>query len=90
MNDPRLIRYFQNLSETYGIPSQLRQPAPGGTDAGAMHLTQEGCPALSFSVPGRYPHSAATIARKSDWEAHIQLLYAALANLDKELLSQPR
>lgn len=90
LNDPRLIRYFQNLSETYGIPCQLRQPAPGGTDAGAMHLTQEGCPALTLSVPGRYPHTAAAIVRKSDWEAHIQLLYAALANLDKEILSQPR
>ena len=90
MNDPRLIRYFRDLSDTYGIPSQIRQPAPGGTDAGAMHITQQGFPALSVSVPGRYAHSAASVARKSDWEAYLQLLYAALANLDKNLLSQSR
>ena len=90
LNDHRLIRYFQKVSETYGIPSQLRQPAPGGTDAGALHLTQGGCPALTLSVPGRYPHTAAAIARRSDLEAHIQLLYAALANFDKDLLSKPR
>ena len=90
LSDHRLIRYFCDISESYGIPSQLRQPGGGGTDAGGLHQTQEGFPALSLSVPGRYAHSAATIARRSDWEAHLQLVYAALANLDKELLSQPR
>ncbi len=90
LSDQRLIRYLRELSEDYGIPSQMRQPAPGGTDAGPIHQTQEGCPAVSMSVPGRYAHSAATIARIADWEAHLQLLYAALANFDKELLSQPR
>lgn len=90
LNDPRLIRYFCSLAEEYGIPAQLRQPAGGGTDTGALHLTQEGAPGLSLSVPGRYAHSAATIVRKSDWEAHLQLIYAALANFSRELFSQPR
>lgn len=89
-NDHRLISYLQNVAENYGIANQLRQPAGGGTDAGSIHLTQAGIPTISLSVPGRYAHSAASIARKSDWEAHIQLLYAALANLDKNPLSQPR
>ena len=90
VNDHRLINFFEAISERYGIPVQRRQPAPGGTDAGMLHLTQGGCPALSISVPGRYAHSAASIARFSDWEAHLQLLFAALANLDRKPLSQPR
>ena len=90
LSDPRVIHYLLDISESYGIPCQRRQPMPGGTDAGPIHLTQEGIPAVSVSVPGRYPHSSATIARKSDWEAELQLLYAALVNFDKELLAQPR
>ena len=90
MNDPRLIRYFQTIAEAYGIPCQFRQPASGRTDAGELHLTQEGFPVLSLSVPGRYIHSAAAIARRSDWEAHLQLVSAVLVNFDKDLLSKPR
>ena len=90
LSDPRIINYLLDVSDAYGIPCQRRQPMLGGTDAGPIHLTQEGIPTVSLSIPGRYAHSAASIARKSDWEAQIQLLYAALANLDKNLLAQPR
>lgn len=90
LSDPRIINYLVSTAEAYGIPYQRRQPMPGGTDAGAIHITQEGIPTVSMSVPGRYAHSAASIARKSDWQAQLQLLYAALANLDKNLLIQPR
>lgn len=90
LSDPRIINYLIETAEVYGIPCQRRQPMPGGTDAGAIHLTQEGIPSVSVSVPGRYAHSAASIARKSDWEAQLQLLYTALANIDKDLFAQPR
>lgn len=90
LSDPRIINYLMDIAGAYGIPIQKRQPMPGGTDAGGIHPTQTGIPVVSISVPGRYAHSAATIARKSDWEAHLQLLYAALANIDKNLLAQPR
>lgn len=90
LSDPRLINYLLDTAHRYGIPVQRRQPMPGGTDAGGIHLTQEGIPTVSISVPGRYAHSPASIARKSDWEALVQLLYAAMANLDKTLLAQTR
>ena len=90
LSDPRIINYLIDTADAYGIPCQRRQPMLGGTDAGAIHITQDGIPTISMSVPGRYAHSAASLARKSDWEAHMQLLYAGLANLDKNLLAQPR
>ena len=90
LSDPRLINNLIQTANEYGIPVQRRQPMLGGTDAGPIHITQEGIPSVSMSVPGRYAHSAATIARKSDWEAHLQLTYAALANLDKSLITNPR
>ncbi len=90
LNDHRVISYLRDIADSYSIPSQLRQPAPGGTDNGTLHLTEGGYPGISISVPGRYAHSAASIARKSDWEAHLQLLFAALANFDKDLFTKPR
>ncbi len=90
LSDPRIINYLIETAKAYGIPCQRRQPMTGGTDAGTIHITQEGIPVVSMSVPGRYAHSAASLARKSDWEAHMQLLYAALANMDKTLLAKPR
>lgn len=90
LSDPRLNKYLCCIAESYSIPVQQRQPMPGGTDAKSIHITQDGCPAISVSVPGRYAHSAASIARKKDWEATLQLLYAALANLDKTLFTEPR
>ncbi len=90
LSDPRLISYFRGLSETYGISCQTGQAMDGGRDATALHLTQEGIPVLTFSIPGRYPRTAASVARRSDWEAHLQLLYAALANFNKDIFKQAR
>ena len=90
LNDPRLIRYLLKTADKYQIKCQLRQPAPGGTDAGAIHQTPAGCPAVSVSVPGRYAHTAASIARISDWQAHFQLMTAALYDIDRSILDEER
>jgi len=90
LSDPRLIRHFVQTAEESGIPYQLRQPGGGGTDAGAIHKQREGIPSLSVSVPGRYAHSAAGLARLEDWQNTLKLVYAALAGLYSEILSVER
>lgn len=87
LSDPRLIRYLAETAETAGIPYQIRQPGGGGTDAGAIHKARAGIPSVSVSVPGRYAHTAAGIARISDWEHTLQLLSRALAALPVDLLA---
>lgn len=88
--DPRLIRFFTETGDRYKIPYQIRQPGPGGTDAGAIHLTKAGIPTISVSVPGRYAHTAAMIARASDWEHYYQLLSAALNHIQRDILQAAR
>lgn len=90
INDPRLIRYFVQTAEAYGIPYQLRLPAGGGTDAGAIHRRKGGIPAVSISIPGRYPHSSAGIARISDWESHYRLLTATMRDLSTSIIEEVR
>jgi endoglucanase len=88
--DPRLNRFLIETAESLGIPYQIRQPGGGGTDAGAIHLSRAGIPSTSVSVPSRYQHTAAGLARRSDWQNTIALLHAALARLTPDILSTER
>lgn len=90
LSDPRLVRYMIQTAEENSIPYQIRQPGGGGTDAGAIHRQREGIPSISVSVPGRYHHSPAAIARLSDWQHTIELVSAALANIRREVLTVER
>jgi putative aminopeptidase FrvX len=88
LSDPRLVSHFIRVAEQHRIPFQLRQPGGGGTDAGAMHLQHAGIPSLSISVPGRNAHTAIGIARISDWEHTLQLLYAGVKSLSVDVLNE--
>jgi endoglucanase len=90
LSDPRLIRHFAQVGEELGIPYQFRQPGGGGTDAGAIHKQRAGIPSLSISVPGRYAHTAAGIARREDWQNSLALVHAGLERLSSELFSVDR
>jgi endoglucanase len=78
---PGLVRAFLDSAERHAIGYQIRQPGGGATDAGAIHLSREGIPSLSLSVPGRYLHGPAAIVSLADWRASLRWLYAALAEL---------
>jgi putative aminopeptidase FrvX len=90
ISDPRLIQHLVQTAEALGIPYQFRQPGGGGTDAGSIHKQRAGIPSLSISVPGRYHHTSAALARISDWEHTLQLLYAALVRLPADIFSEDR
>lgn len=90
LSDPRLARHLVETAETLKIPYQIRQPGGGGTDAGAIHLSRSGIPSISVSVPGRYPHTAAGLARLSDWQNTFKLLHAALERLPVDILQSER
>jgi len=90
LSDPRLIRHLVETAEANGIPYQIRQPGGGGTDAGAIHKQRMGIPSVSISVPGRYAHTAAMIARLEDWKNTLSLVHAALVHLPADLLDAER
>ncbi len=90
LSDPRLARHLEQTAAEYGIPYQLRQPGGGGTDAGIIHKQRAGIPSISVSVPGRYLHTPVSLARLSDWENTLTLLYAALVGLSPRILRADR
>jgi putative aminopeptidase FrvX len=90
LSDPRLIKFLAETAEALHIPYQFRQPGSGGTDAGAIHRQRAGIPSVSVSVPSRHPHSAALMARLSDWQHTINLLHAILVRVKPEILQAER
>jgi len=88
--DRRLVNWLRETAEDFGIPYQFRQPGGGGTDAGVIHKTRSGIPSTSISVPSRYLHTAAGIARLDDWANTLSLLHAALCRVTPELLAVER
>jgi tetrahedral aminopeptidase len=88
--DRRLVNLLTQTAEDTGIPYQLRQPGGGGTDAGVIHKTRSGIPSISVSVPSRYTHTAASIARLEDWANTLRLLQAALGRITPDLLAGER
>jgi endoglucanase len=77
ISDQRLVAHLQRTAQAAGLPYQLRQPGGGGTDAGAIHLSREGVPSVSLSVPGRYLHTPVSMTRADDWRHAIALMRAA-------------
>ena len=88
LSDPRLVRHLLETAQAYDIPHQVRQPGSGGTDAGAIHLQRAGIPSVSVSVPGRYLHSPASLARVADWENTLTLVHTALTHLSPDILKK--
>jgi endoglucanase len=88
ISDERLVKYLQQTAEKASLPYQFRQPGGGGTDAGAIHLTREGVPSVSVSVPGRYLHSPAAIVRTEDWRNTLRLMQLALENWTPKVMKR--
>jgi tetrahedral aminopeptidase len=88
--DRRLVHWLTETADDEGIPYQIRQPGGGGTDAGVIHRTRSGIPSVSVSVPARYAHTAASIARLDDWANTLRLLHTALSRVSPELLAGER
>jgi tetrahedral aminopeptidase len=90
LGDPRLVRHVIQVAEQEHIPYQLRQPGGGGTDAGAIHKTRSGVPSISISIPGRYAHTATGMTRRVDWENTLRLVWRALGQIDRSVISAER
>ncbi len=83
--DPALVRHLLGTADSLGIPCQVKQPAIGGTDAGAVHLSRGGVPSVTVAVPCRYIHSPAGILNLEDLERTVALVREALLRLPEAL-----
>src|SRR5690625_7957992 len=71
-------------AEENDIPFQYSSMPGGGTDSGAIHLTADGVPSLSITVPTRYIHSHAAMLHRDDYENAVKLIVETIKKLDEE------
>ncbi len=82
-----LRAFVTDTAVKHGFPYQNKNVVSGGNDAGAIHLTRAGVPAVSISVPCRYIHSPAIVASLSDIANTTRLLGAVLQDLPERGVS---
>lgn len=75
-------------AEECGIPYQFDTVAGGGTDAGRLHLHNQGVPSMVVSIATRYIHSHAAILHQDDFEHAVKLLVEVIKRLDKNKVEQ--
>lgn len=77
-----------DTAEEHGIPYQFETIPGGGTDAGSIHLSNEGVPSLAICIPTRYIHSHAAMLNKKDYEHAVQLIVEVIKKLDRDTVEQ--
>ena len=76
---------LQKICEAQSIPYQTEIFTGIGTDAGALHMIDDGVPTGAISIPSRYAHSSIEMIDLDDYEACGKLLIGFLYALrDKE------
>ena len=82
--DSRMVKYLKQLAEKRNINWQVEVLPAGGTDtAGVQRSGKHGAIAGAISIPLRHMHQVIEMADKNDVLASIQLLEAAIEELDR-------
>lgn len=77
--DSVLYQEAVKTAQQYHIPVQTKTKVAGGNDAGAIQVAGEGVRVLALSVPTRYIHSGACVAKMEDMESTAALCERLIA-----------
>lgn len=84
ISDYRMVNYLRQLAENKQIPHQLELLPAGGTDTAAVQrYGKKGSIAGAISIPLRHMHQSTEMVNKADIQATIDLLAAAVHELDR-------
>ena len=87
--NPKLVAMVADLARAKKIPLQFKRGASGGNDAGRIHLSREGVPVVSISVPCRYLHSSLSIISNDDYENCIRLVREIIKEIPPSFVHTP-
>ena len=79
--------FVTKVADDQGIPYQFDAIPGGGTDSGSIHVTANGVPALSITIPTRYIHSHAALLHRDDYENTVKLITEVIKKLDRETIN---
>lgn len=76
-----LREFVLDVADEHNIPYQFETMAGGGTDAGSIHVTANGIPALSIGIATRYIHSHAGILHRDDYDNAVKLMVEVIKKI---------
>lgn len=82
--NPRLAELAIQTAEANNIPYQVAVRRSGGTDAGSIHIANQGVPCVVLGVPTRYIHSHNAIMDIDDYLAMLSLTVELALKLDSD------
>ncbi|HEY2421873.1 MAG TPA: M42 family metallopeptidase [Neobacillus sp.] len=80
--------FVTDLADELKIPYQFDAIPGGGTDAGPIHITHNGVPALAITIATRYIHSHAAMLHRDDYENAVKLIVEVIKRLDRETVDK--
>jgi len=83
-----LREFVLDVADEHNIPYQFEAMAGGGTDAGSIHVTANGIPALSIGIATRYIHSHAGILHRDDYDNAVKLVVEVIKKLDRDAVNK--
>lgn len=84
----KLRDYVIATAKDLKIPIQLSTMVGGGTDAGSIHLAEQGVPSVSFGIPTRYIHSHNSVFNIKDYQYLKKLIIALIKNTDAQKFNE--
>ena len=80
--------FVTSTADELNIPYQFDHIPGGGTDAGSIHVTHKGVPALAITIATRYIHSHAAMLHRDDYENAVKLIVEVIKRLDRDKVDQ--
>ena len=83
IGNPRFAELAIKTARSANIPHQVTVRRGGGTDAGSLHVANQGIPCVVLGVPARYIHSHNAIIDIEDYLAMVDLTIALAKKLNE-------
>lgn len=81
-------KHVKKVAKDHGINVQWDTTPGGGTDAGSIHVANEGIPTLTIGVPLRYMHSNVSVLHIDDYKESVRLVTEIIRSLDDDTYQQ--
>ncbi|GAB4317334.1 MAG: M42 family metallopeptidase [Candidatus Zixiibacteriota bacterium] len=82
-----LLKLVLDTAEKNKVKYHFSSMERGATDAGRVHISRSGVPAISIGPPVRYIHSHNAIMSRADYNATLKLTLALLKRLDEKTVA---
>lgn len=79
-------KFIKKVAKEKNIDVQWDNITGGGTDAGSIHVANEGTPTISIGVPLRYMHSNVSVLHKEDYLNAVKLVSEIVKALNDDTI----